>query len=77
MCTSISRYMYAFYCAEAETSCPISVSEGRVFSFEIIADPSALMMETRSGAAKYKLVSDTGHAPSRCTKDGRMRTMPK
>ena len=65
MCTSISRY--AFYSAEAETSCPISVSEGRVFSFEIIADPSALMMETRSGAAKYKLASDTRRPDARRT----------
>ena len=35
-----------FYCAAAETSSTstTSVSEGRVFSLEIIADPSALMM---------------------------------
>ena len=30
-----------FYCAAAETSSTTSVSEGRVFSLEIIADPNS------------------------------------
>ena len=56
-----------FYCAAAETSSTTSVSEGRIFSLEIIADPSALMMDKRSGAGKCKWASDTRRPDARRT----------